>query len=240
MRVLHRVVAAASLCLAAFAACASPSNPQNGVDYRTLERAQQTDSAGKVEVTEFFWYSCPHCSAFEPSLADWVKRQGDKIVFKRVPVAFRPSMVPQQKLYYTLEALGKSEEFQGRIFQAIHVQRLPLDAENAIVEFMVKQGFDRKQFLDVYNSFAVQTKARRAAQLQESYHIDGVPLVAVDGRYLTAPSIAGATLGTRDEAALHVATVQVLDWLVAQTVKRNGAPAATADAGKKAPAAAGK
>lgn len=226
MRVLPRLAAAVGFSLAAFAALASPANPQNGVDYRTLDRAQQTDAVGKVEVTEFFWYSCPHCSALEPSLADWVKRQGDKIAFKRVPVAFRASMVPQQKLYYALEALGRSEEFQGKIFHAIHVQRQPLDAENAIVDFMVKQGIDRKQFLDVYNSFAVQTKARRAAQLQEAYRIDGVPIVAVDGRYLTSPAIVGNSIGSRAEDALHAGTVQVLDWLVAQAGKKMPATAA--------------
>ena len=29
---------------------------------------------GKVEVVEFFWYSCPHCHAFEPKLEAWLKQ----------------------------------------------------------------------------------------------------------------------------------------------------------------------
>ena len=93
MRFLQLVLATLSLSLAAAIAGASPSNPQNGIDYRTLDKAQPTESGNKVEVTEFFWYSCPHCSAFDPSLEEWVKKQGDWIVFKRVPVAFRESMV---------------------------------------------------------------------------------------------------------------------------------------------------
>jgi thiol:disulfide interchange protein DsbA len=233
MRFLQHALAAISLSLVAVAASASPANPQNGVDYRTLDKAQQTDSGKKVEVTEFFWYSCPHCYALEPALADWVKKQGDTIVFKRVPVAFRETFIPQQKLFYTLEAMGKLEEVHPKVFQAIHAQRQPLDTDSGILDFVVKQGLDKKKFLDTYNSFAVQTKVRRAAQLQESYRIDGVPLIAVDGRYQTSPSIVGASIGNQPEPALQAATFQVMDWLVAKAGKERksqGADAKTAPA----------
>ena len=88
MRFLRKALAVLSLSLIAAGASATPANPQNGADYRTLDKPQQTDSAGKVEVTEFFWYSCPHCYAFEPDLEQWVKKQSNNIVFKRVPIAF--------------------------------------------------------------------------------------------------------------------------------------------------------
>ena len=39
--------------------------------------------AGKVEVIEFFWYGCPHCYEFEPTIEAWVKKQGNNIDFKR-------------------------------------------------------------------------------------------------------------------------------------------------------------
>jgi thiol:disulfide interchange protein DsbA len=223
MRFLQHVLAALSLTLVAATAGATPANPQNGIDYRTLDKAQQTDSGNKVEVTEFFWYSCPHCFAFEPSLAEWVKKQGDKIVFKRVPVAFRESFVPEQKLFYTLEAMGKVDELHKKVFNAIHVDRQRLDNDAAIVNFMVKQGVDKDKFLEVYNSFGVQAKARRATQLQTAYRVDGVPMVAVDGRFLTAPSIVGASVGNQSEQALHAATLQVMDALVARSAKEKTA-----------------
>jgi len=231
MRFLQHALAALSLSLVAVGVQAAPDNPQNGVDYRTLEKAQQTDSGNKVEVTEFFWYSCPHCNSLEPTLVDWVKKQGDKIAFKRVPVAFRDSMVPQQKLYYTLEAMGKLDELHGKVFDAIHKQRQPTDTDAAITDFAVKNGIDKQKFLDVYNSFGVQSKARRASQLQQSYQIDGVPLLAVDGRYLTSPAIVGQSLGNRPEPVLYGATMQVMDWLVAKAAKeQKAAPAAAAPA----------
>jgi thiol:disulfide interchange protein DsbA len=212
--------------LLALGASAAPDNPKSGLDYRTLDKAQPTDAGNRIEVTEFFWYSCPHCNALESELNDWVKKQGDKIAFKRVPVAFRESMVPQQKLYYTLEAMGNLETLHPKVYQAIHVQRRGLDSETGVVNWIVEQGIDKQKFLDVYNSFGVQSKARRASQLQQAYQVDGVPLLAVDGRYLTSPSIVSASIGRRPEPVLHAATFQVLDWLVVHSAKAKGAPAA--------------
>lgn len=232
MRFLKQLLAAVSLSLVAVAVSATPDNPQKGVDYRMLDKAQQTDSGNKVEVTEFFGYFCPHCNSLEPALADWVKKQGDKIVFKRVPVGFDPRMVPQQKLYYALEAMGRVDDLHPKVFQAIHVQGQPLRTDDAIVAFIVKQGVDKQNFLDVYNSFAVQSKVQRATQLQNAYQVDGVPLLTVDGRFQTSPSIVGASMGNRPEPVLQAATFQVMDWLVAQSAKQKQ-PAAAAPAPAK-------
>lgn len=215
MRFIQHLLAVIGLSLIAATAGASPTAPVNGKDYRTLERAQPTESGKKVEVTEFFWYDCPHCNAFEPSLEAWVKKQGDKIVFKRVPVAFRDSFIPQQKLYYALEAIGKVDELHARIFRAIHVERKQLETDSQIAAFIAKQpGIDAKKFADAYNSFGVQTKARRATQLQADYQIDGVPTLAIGGRYLTSPSIVAGSVGNRPEPVLHEAALQVADYLV--------------------------
>jgi thiol:disulfide interchange protein DsbA len=220
MRFIQHLLAVATLSLMAATAGASPTAPVNGTDYRTLEKAQQTDSGKKVEVTEFFWYSCSHCNAFEPSLEAWVKKNADKIVFKRVPVIFRDSFIPQQKLYYTIEALGLVDTMHVRIFRAIHTERQTLDTDKQILDFVSRQpGVDIKKFTETYNSFGVQTKVSRAAQLQAAYKVDGVPMVAVDGRYVTAPSIVGTSLGNRPESVLHEATLQVMDHLVAKSAK---------------------
>lgn len=234
MSFLRNAFLAFGLSVATFAATASPANPQEGVDYRTLEQPQQTDARDKVEVTEFFWYSCPHCFALEKPLDAWVKQQGDKISFKRVPVAFRPTFVPQQKLYYTLEVLGKLDELQMKVYQAIHVERKQLDTDAAILEFAVKNGIDQKKFQDVYNSFAVQTKVRRAAQMQDAYRIDGVPMLAVGGRYMTSPSMVSQSIRSNADAALHGGTMQVLDWLVAKVAKENPPTAAAKPVVKQA------
>jgi thiol:disulfide interchange protein DsbA len=225
MKFIKQMLAAASLAVLAATAHATPQAPVSGTDYKTLEKAQATDApAGKVEVTEFFWYSCPHCFALDPALEAWVKKQGNAISFKRVPVMFRPSFVPQQKLYYTLEAMGRLNDLHPKVFNAIHAERKPLDTDAAITDYIVAQGVDKAKFLDVYNSFGVQTTAKRAAQLQEAYKIDGVPTLAIDGRYMTSPSIVGAGMGgNQPEPALHAAALQVASFLVDKAAKEQAA-----------------
>lgn len=224
MKLMKQMLAAVSLAVVAATAHASPQAPVNGSDYKTLEKVQPTESAGKVEVTEFFWYSCPHCFALEPSLVEWVKKQGNAISFKRVPVAFRPSFVPQQKLYYTLEAMGRLNDLHPKVFHAIHAERKPLDTDAAIADYIAAQGVDKAKFLEVYNSFGVQTKAKRAAALQEAYKIDGVPTLAIDGRYMTSPSIVGAAMGGRQpENVLQESALQVASFLVDKAAKEQSA-----------------
>jgi len=221
MRLIHFALAVLSLAVAVQTSVASGANPVAGTDYRILDKTQSVENGKKIEVTEFFWYSCPHCNAFDPSLAEWVKSKGDSIIFKRVPVAFRPSEEPMQKLYYALEAMGKTEELHKKIFHAIHVERKPLNEENLIADFVASQGVDRAKFLNAYNSFGVQTKVRRAGQLLEIFKVDGVPLVAIDGRFETAPSMLSASMENAPEPELFSATLKVMDWLVAKAVKEH-------------------
>ncbi|MEK0429406.1 MAG: hypothetical protein RL001_1933 [Pseudomonadota bacterium] len=216
MRFLAHLMAVVSFgFIATTSVMATPTEPVEGAEYLRLQNAQPTDTGKKVEVLEFFWYNCPHCFAFEPSLTEWVKKRGDSIVFRRVPVGFRESFVPQQKLYYTLEAMNRMDVHK-QVFDAIHSARQKLDKEDAILDFIDKQGVDRKKFLDIYNSFGVQSKVNRVRQLQETYRIDGVPTVVIDGQYITSPSIVGQTMRGASEQAMNAATLQVMDALVAK------------------------
>ena len=228
MRLLQTMLLSLGLLLTIGSASATPAAPQSGTDYRTLDKPQPVDSGKKIEVTEFFWSSCPHCFAFEPYLTEWVKKHGDTIVFKRVPVNFRESFIPQQKLHYALDAMGKLEELQPKIFHAIHVDHQSLDTDAAILEFVGKQGVDKQKFTDAYNAFGTQAKVKRALTLQEAYKIDGVPTIAIDGKYETSPSIVGAAMGQQSEATLATATLKVMDALVLKAHNEHGAGAAVA------------
>ncbi len=215
MRLIQKLFALASFSFIAFCASASPSDPVEGVDYQRLPQVQPTEAGKKIEVLEFFWYGCPHCFAFEPALSDWVKKRADHIVFKRIPVGFRESFVPQQKLYFALEALNRFDVHKA-YFDALHIGRQRLDKEDLIIDFVEKQGVDRKKFLDAFNSFSVQSKVSRVRQMQDAYRIEGVPTIVIDGQYVTSPSIVGANMRGQPEAAMNMATLQVMDALIAR------------------------
>jgi thiol:disulfide interchange protein DsbA len=97
-----------------------------------------------------------------------------------------------QRIYYALEALGRVDDLHRKVFFAIHEQKNPLNTSEAIAGFMAANGVDRTEFLNAYNSFGVQTKARQAKQLADAYRIDGVPAIGVHGRFWTSGGVAGS------------------------------------------------
>ena len=212
--------AAATLATAsvlAGAARAQGAKPVEGIDYLTLEKPAPRDAVGKIEVVEFFWYSCQHCNRFEPQLEDWAKRLPPDAVLRRVPVAFRPDFEPQQRLYFVLESMGKVAELHKKVFSAIHVEKQLLNTAEQVTEWATKQGIDKAKFLDAYNSFAVATKSRKATALQDAFKVDGVPSLGVAGKYFTS----GAIAQTMERALL------VTDYLLGLTrdsMQRAAAP----------------
>jgi thiol:disulfide interchange protein DsbA len=218
MRSLRFALLAAAL--AASTAFASPTDPKSGVEYVTLAQPQPVQATGKkVEVIEFFMYHCPHCNALEPQLEQWVKKQGGNIQFKRVHLPFSGPNDPEAHLHLTLEAMGKAEEFQTKVFKAWHVDHLRLNTDAAIIDWVAKNGIDRNKFLDAWNSFGVMTKLHRLPQITSDYKIDGVPTVIIDGKYQTSPSIIYNSIKTTSEPVLFQATLQVMDALVAKAAK---------------------
>ena len=189
----------------------TPIKVEEGFDYRVLPITQPIDAKGKVEVIEFFWYGCPHCYEFEPELKGWIKRQNKDVVFKKVPIAFREELMPHSQLFYALEALGKGDTLNDKVMFAMHRENKRLLNENEIADWVAAQGVDRNAFLAAYRSFAVLSKARAANQLGNAYRIDGVPTVAVQGKYITSPSIAGS----------RAKAVNVMDFLV-NKVRKDG------------------
>jgi thiol:disulfide interchange protein DsbA len=193
------------------------AEPKDGVEYLTLPNPQPIDTGRKVEVIEFFAYYCPHCYAFEPRLAAWVKQQGDNIVFKRVHVSRDANVAPQQRLFFTLEAMGLLEQYHDKVFAAMHVERQRLNSDEQVFDWIAKNGIDRARFIDTYRSFGIQQRLRRADAMMDAYRVDRWPVIAVGGRWLTSPSHASEHAGeARTEAQQVEAVLPVMDYLVAK------------------------
>lgn len=157
---------------------------KEGADFVRLGRPAPVDSpADKIEVVEFFAYTCIHCYNFEPLLNDWMKKTPAHVVVRRTPVAFNDAFVPLQRLYYALEAMGQVDALHEKVFRAIHVDKQRLNTAEAITAWVTAQGVDREKFTGFFNSFAVAGKAKRATQLQDAYQVEGTPSLGVGGRY---------------------------------------------------------
>lgn len=208
-RDFSKQLAGAGLGLAAWASVGSAraqAAPVEGKDYVKLQSpaAVGTLPAGKkVEVIEFFWYGCPHCFAFEPTVEAWAKRMAPDVAFRQLPFAFI-GPVEHQKLFYALEELGQREALQRKIFSAIHVEHKRLNSEADITAFVAANGVDGAKFTEAFKSFSVNNKVSRGKQLSNAYKIDGVPAIGIQGRYYTSATLAGS----------HERAVQVAEFLI--------------------------
>ena len=183
--------------------------PREGTQFTRVEPPVPPAANGKIEVLEFFSYACQHCNAFEPSVDAWSKKLPADVSFKRVPVYFMMNAENFARTYYALETIGQVDALNRKIFAAVHVDRLRLDKPEDIAALVAKNGGDAAKFTSAFNSFSVATSVTRAKKLAESYKLDGVPTMAVQGRHVTSPGLAGGP-----ERALAV-----VDYLVARARK---------------------
>lgn len=221
--VFPRLVLAA-LGLVSTLAFAAPNDPRSGAEFTTLAARMDVKAAApKVEVVEFFMYHCPFCFQLEPELAAWVKKQGDTIVFRRIHLPYTGPADPEAHLFLTLEAMGKSEAMFAQIEHAVHVEHIRLVKDDAIIEWVARNGIDKAEFLNAWNSFGVMTAMRRLPRSIGDYHVDSAPSMVVNGRYLTSPAQASSKSADQSIEAANKAAIMVLDALVAKARAENAA-----------------
>ena len=167
------------------------AGPAEGT-YKRIKPAIPTQSGDKIEVTEIFWYGCPHCYSFEPYIENWLKSLPDDVEFRRVPAVLNPSWTPHARAYYTAEKLGVMKRIHLPMFEALHKERRRVLNDKEIREFFVEKGVDEDEFDKVYNSQDVTVKLRQSLQNAKRAGIRGVPAVIVNGKYLTGASMAGS------------------------------------------------
>ena len=206
LKQLSAVVALAGTGLPVFAQGA-------GKGFELVSPPQPTDDKNKVEVIEFFHYGCPHCKAFDPLLDLWIKKLPADVVFRRVPVTWgNPMLTGLARLHLALDVSGELPRLHGQVFDAVQSDKLPLNTEAGAIEWVTRKGGDGKKVAEAYRSFGVQTRLARVEQLGRDYKIQGVPTLAIDGKYFTAASIAGS----------HEAALKVADQLIARARSEQG------------------
>ncbi|SFG52797.1 Thiol:disulfide interchange protein DsbA [Duganella sp. CF458] len=212
MRLLRLLIASAALMFTA--AGAHAAEPKQGVDFTVLDTPVRTEAQGKkVEVVEFFMFTCPHCNALEPRMSAWVKQNADKIHFRRIHFA-RGEKDPLARAYVTLETMGSTDAASQKLFHAIHNERKRLMREEDVTAVVVSAGVDKAKYESVYKSFSVESKMKRMESIVAQYKVDSAPTLVIDGRYVTSPSMAGRP-GQPEEQS-QAAALAVADYLVAK------------------------
>jgi thiol:disulfide interchange protein DsbA len=192
---------------------ASAADFIEGKQYTRLKNVQPTEKGKKIEVIEFFSFGCPHCNDLEPYLQGWMKTVPADVQFVRVPVTFQNQWIALAKVYYTLETMGEAQRLSPEVFKAIHVANVPLYDDKAFFDWAASKGLDRAKVAEIYGSFGVDSKLKRARVLAQEYNIQAVPTMIVDGKFTTSSSaLAGG----------HAAVPAALDALIAKARAERG------------------
>lgn len=203
--------------LALICGLAQAETYREGVDYEVLQQPGKVEVPGKIEVREFFSFSCPHCFRLESFTAEWKPTLADDVNFVLTPAAMRKDWEPLAHAYYVAEALGKLEQIKPELFDAIHVKQEKLYTQAELAGFFKRYGVSEDDFNKLFNSFSVRVKVRQATALAKTYRLRGVPALVVNGKYLVS-SQAGKTftdslavvdfLINKERAASKVAAAQ--------------------------------
>lgn len=173
-----------------------------GKTYVQLETPVPVAVPGKIEVVELFWYGCPHCYAFEPTINPWVEQLPSDVNFKRIPAMFGGPWDAHGQLFLTLEAMGVEHKVHNAVFNAIQKEGKRLTKPDEMADFVATQGVDKDKFLATFNSFAIQGQIKQAKELAQKYGVQGVPTMIVNGKYRFDLGTTGgpeATLNVADQ-----------------------------------------
>ncbi|WP_460149863.1 thiol:disulfide interchange protein DsbA/DsbL [Pseudomonas sp. S3_A03] len=180
-----------------------------GKTYVELANPVPVSVPGKIEVVELFWYGCPHCYAFEPTINPWVEKLPKDVNFKRIPALFGGPWDAHGQLFITLDTMGVEHKVHAAVFNAIQKEGKRLVKPEDMADFVATQGVDKTKFLETFNSFAVKGKMAQYKELAQKYGVQGVPTLIVNGKYRFD---LGSTGGPE-------ATLNVADQLIAKERK---------------------
>jgi thiol:disulfide interchange protein DsbA len=155
-------------------------------DLNTLESVTnpgRMQSVGDVEVIEFFWYGCPHCNAVHRQLGGWANTLPAQVHYVRMPVNLTGREELQQRLYFTLEALGRMD-LHHFVFDDIHFAKKKLTTSASIAAWALSKGISSQVWKTAFNSESVRQKSMDAQAAFKRFGLNGVPALVINGRYV--------------------------------------------------------
>jgi len=166
-------------------------------------------SSKKIQVEEFFAYSCPHCRTFEAQVSGWKSTLAKDVKFMPTPVAWQlkeegergHEMVVMAKAYYLGKFLKVLNTIHPAMFQAVITERKSFKNAADLWPIFEAAGVDKAKFDKLYKNYGIDSKVRIGHSRQLGAQITATPEIIVDGRYSVKP-----------ESGLDV--LRVVDFLI--------------------------
>jgi len=131
--------------------------------YEAVTPPQPTQTPGKVEVVELFWYGCPHCYEFEPALAQWLARKPEYVEFVRMPAVFANNRLwlLHAQAFYAADALGGAGPLAPATLRGTPRSPSPLDTKELLRALFKEHGVVEADFDRAWDSFGCSRASAR-------------------------------------------------------------------------------
>jgi len=207
MKFLTKALVLVTLLTGMTSVFAQPSLYLEGTHYETIETPVRTADPNKIEVTEVFWYGCPHCYAFEPLIESWTAKIPADVAFVRSPGMWNEMMEGHAQIFFTAETLGVLDKIHSVAFNEIHQKQNYLQTQDEVRAMFVAQGVSAEDFDKTWSSFGVTSAVKKAGTKMRDYGVRGVPNLIVNGKYRV-------TVG--DGVATQADMLKIVDFLIAK------------------------
>lgn len=184
------IVAMAGLGLSA---AVSAQDLVEGQQYELLESPVETHvEDGQIEVTEVFWFGCPHCYRLQTPVSEWYETLEDDVSVVHMPATMGGDWNTHATAFYAAESLGIEEELHADFFNAIHQEKQSLTETDEIAAFFANYGVSEEEVKQALTDFSVRSEVNEANKRMREMKLMGVPALVIDGRYVVTPSSAGS------------------------------------------------
>lgn len=142
-----------------------------------------THTPGKVKLTEFADFYCPHCHMFEQTVLPVLEKEfGDRLEVTMVGFPVIPGKLPTAfDMYEQAKVMGKGPEMKRVLFRTIHKDRLH------ILDRMIREVLIKEVGLDVaaFEAGLASGKPARAVEDGKKWgqrvNVQQTPTVVLDG-----------------------------------------------------------
>ena len=152
-----------------------------------------TYEPGKVKLTEFLKFNCPHCNLFNPQLPALKKKYGDRLEITYKPMLWRSvkgdlAFEKSIEAYILADRMGKGEEMKDALFKALFVENRDITSEIQLEDIGKSVGLG-DEFVTALKNGDAKDEADANINLAESFQVDETPTVIINGNLKVTPSL---------------------------------------------------
>ena len=96
----------------------SGGNNSDKLPADNFKKLKTTIEPGKVKIIEFLNFGCTHCYDLRKDMPQLLKKYGDKVEIKYIPIIFPKQSTKSIEAYLIAEQMGKGEEMRDALFDA--------------------------------------------------------------------------------------------------------------------------